>query len=51
MRAVTLYNPACFHSSSTRRFTSGAISMTSGHGRTKPSSGHFRVASIPIFDP
>jgi hypothetical protein len=44
-------SPARFHKSSTRRFTSGDISMTPGHGRVKPSPGHLRVASIPIFEP
>jgi hypothetical protein len=44
-------SPARFHNSSTRRFTSGAISMTPGQGLVNPSPGHFRVASIPIFDP
>ena len=43
--------PARCHNSSTRRFTSGVISITPGQGRVKPSPGHFRVASIPIFDP
>ena len=44
-------SPARFHNSSTRRFTSADISITPGQGRVKPSPGHFRVASIPIFDP
>ena len=43
--------PAFFHKSSTRRFTSAFIAITSGHGRVKPSPGHLRVASMPIFDP
>jgi len=25
--------------------------ITSGQGRVKPSSGHLRVASTPIFEP
>jgi hypothetical protein len=25
--------------------------ITAGHGRVKPSPGHFFVASTPIFDP
>ena len=45
------YSPAFFHNSSTRRFTSAFIAITPGHGRVKPSPGHLRVASIPIFDP
>jgi hypothetical protein len=40
-----------FHNSSTRRLISGDISITSGQGRVKPSPGHLRVASIPIFEP
>jgi hypothetical protein len=43
--------PANFQSSSTRRRTSGDMRMTSGQGRVKPSSGHLRVASMPIFEP
>jgi len=31
--------------------TSAGMRITSGHGRVNPSSGHFFVASIPIFDP
>lgn len=45
------YNPDFFHNSSTRFFTSGDISITPGQGRVKPSAGHLRVASIPIFEP
>jgi hypothetical protein len=45
------YSPAFFHSAATRSRTSGLISITSGQGRVKPSSGHLRVASMPIFDP
>lgn len=45
------YNPARFHNSSTRRFTSGDISITPGQGRVNPSPGHLRVASTPIFEP
>ena len=45
------YSPAFFHNSSTLLFTSPDISITPGHGRVNPSPGHFRVASIPIFDP
>ncbi len=44
-------SPARLHSSSTRAFTSLLITMRSGQRRAKPSSGHFRVASIPIFEP
>ena len=45
------YSPACFHSASTRRFTSGDISIMPGQGRVKPSPGHLRVASTPILEP
>src|SRR4051794_40912045 len=48
---LTPYSPAFFHKSSTRFFTSPLISITPGQGRVKPSLGHLRVASIPIFDP
>ncbi len=44
-------SPAFFHNSSTRRFTSSCMVMTPGHGRVKPSPGHLRVASTPIFEP
>jgi len=43
--------PNAFQIASTRCLTSGLISMTSGQGRVKPSSGHLRVASTPIFEP
>ena len=49
--ARATYNPAFFHSASTRCFTSGDILSTSGHGLVNPSPGHFRVASIPILLP
>ena len=40
-----------FQSASTRFFVSSSINISSGHGRVNPSDAHFRVASIPIFDP
>ena len=43
--------PDRFHNSSTLFFTSADISITPGHGRVKPSPGHFFVASTPIFEP
>ena len=49
--ARLIYSPALFHNSSTRCFTSLFIRISPGHGREKPSPGHFRVASIPIFEP
>jgi hypothetical protein len=47
----SVYRPACRHNSSTRFFTSSVIRITPGHGLVKPSSGHLRVASMPIFEP
>ena len=44
-------SPAFFHNSSTRCFTSADIVINGGHGRVNPSPAHFRVASIPIFEP
>jgi hypothetical protein len=49
--AVRYFNPAFFHNASTRFCTSSGILITEGQRRVKPSSGHFRVASTPIFDP
>lgn len=45
------YKPASFQSASTRRSTSEDMRMTPGHGRVNPSAAHFRVASMPIFEP
>ncbi len=36
---------------STFFLTSGSMTISSGQGRAKPSVGHLRVASIPIFEP
>jgi hypothetical protein len=46
-----LYNPSVFHSEPTRALVASSIRISSGHGRVKPSVAHFRVASMPIFDP
>ena len=43
--------PSFGHISSTRRLVSASIVISSGHSRSKPSSFHFRVASIPILLP
>src|SRR3989338_9928772 len=43
--------PYSFQRLSTRAFISGVITMSSGQSRVKPSEGHFRVASMPIFEP
>jgi hypothetical protein len=40
-----------FHFPSTNAFVFASITISSGHGRLKPSVDHFRVASIPIFEP
>src|SRR5215469_4761923 len=49
------YSPSslanAFHLLSTRAFVVVSMTISSGHGREKPSAGHFRVASMPIFDP
>ena len=45
------FSPAFFHSLSTRSCTSMGILITVGQRRVKPSSGHLRVASTPIFEP
>ena len=42
---------SAFHLLSTSSFVLASIRISSGQGRVKPSVGHFRVASIPIFDP
>ena len=52
-REISFYHfrPARLHISSTLFETSCGMRITSGQGRVKPSSGHFFVASTPIFDP
>lgn len=45
------YKPSVFHSDPTRAWVASSIRISSGHGRVKPSVAHFRVASMPIFDP
>lgn len=45
------YNPSLSHIASTFAFVALSISIIAGHGRSNPSAFHFRVASIPIFDP
>src|SRR5687768_4481487 len=44
-------SPSDDHIAVTRCRVSASISMSFGHSRVKPSSGHLRVASMPIFDP
>src|SRR5688572_1724539 len=39
------------HSSTALRSASGVVAIFFGHGRLKPSDGHFRVASMPILLP
>jgi hypothetical protein len=43
--------PYSFHRRVTSSTISSSIRMSSGHSRANPSEAHFRVASIPIFDP
>jgi hypothetical protein len=43
--------PKLFQIASTLAFVFSSTSISSGHGRANPSLAHFRVASIPIFDP
>lgn len=42
---------SAFHLLLTSAFVLASITISSGQGRAKPSAGHLRVASIPIFDP
>jgi len=50
-REARYSSPAFFHNSSTRCFTSADMRITPGQRRVKPSPGHLRVASMPIFEP
>jgi hypothetical protein len=43
--------PSSFHFLSTRALVLSSIRISSGQGRLKPSLGHLRVASMPIFEP
>src|SRR5512146_1257874 len=43
--------PNSFHFLSTIARVFSSIRISSGQGRANPSVGHFRVASIPIFEP
>ena len=40
-----------FHLPSTNALVFASITISSGHGRVKPSVAHFRVASMPILEP
>src|SRR6202041_3445679 len=40
-----------FHLPSTNALVFASITISSGQGRGKPSVGHLRVASMPIFEP
>ncbi len=46
-----LHSPSFAQIASTLAFVAPSISIIAGHGRSNPSAFHFRVASIPIFDP
>jgi len=43
--------PYSFHRRVTRSTIVSSIRMSSGHSLANPSEAHFRVASIPIFEP
>ncbi len=43
--------PSSFHFLSTSALVFSSIRISSGQGRVKPSLGHLRVASMPIFEP
>src|SRR5512135_1465858 len=43
--------PSFAHFSLTARRVPSSITISPGHSRVNPSSGHFFVASIPIFEP
>jgi hypothetical protein len=45
------FSPNSFHFLSTSALVFSSIWISSGQGRVKPSLGHLRVASMPIFDP
>src|SRR6185437_14088192 len=45
------HNPSVLHIASTRAFVASSISILRGQFRVNPSSGNFRVASIPILEP
>ena len=49
--ARSRYNPSRDHIASTLAFVSASISIIAGHGLSNPSAFHFRVASMPIFEP
>src|ERR1017187_10630365 len=44
-------SPNSFHRFVTCAFVFSSMRISSGHGRVKPSLGHLRVASTPIFEP
>ncbi len=50
-RLAAIHNPSFAHSASTLALVARSISIIAGQGRSKPSAFHFRVASMPIFDP
>lgn len=45
------YMPSLPQISSTLALVARSISIMGGHWRSKPSAFHFRVASMPIFEP
>src|SRR5581483_9440723 len=44
-------SPNSFHRFVTRALVASSMRISSGQWRVKPSVGHLRVASTPIFDP
>jgi hypothetical protein len=50
-RERIFHSSSFFHSLSIRFFVPSSINISPGHGRVNPSDAHFRVASIPIFEP
>src|SRR5579859_1748966 len=51
-RNTALHHSAkLFQIASILAFVSSSMRISSGHGLMNPSDFHFRVASIPIFDP
>jgi hypothetical protein len=46
-----VHSPSFAHIASTFALVAASISIIAGHGRSKPSAFHLRVASMPIFEP
>ena len=48
---IRFHSPSFAQSASTRALVAASISIMAGHGRSKPSAFHLRVASMPILEP